>query len=517
MEYQDLYPIGQQDFKDLRQGGALYVDKTRYIEKIVKSKTKYYFLARPRRFGKSLFLSTLRYFFEGERDLFRGLHIDTVGWDWQKYPVLHLDLNNGEYSSPENIDQWVGTILSEWEEKYGLLQSDADISIRFYRIIKAAHKTTGRQVVILVDEYDKPLVKNLDEEDFDLFRRKLAELYANFKTCAEQIKLVFLTGVSRFSKLSVFSGLNNLRDITFLNEYADICGISENELLSNFKDGIQALADKRRVSYEQACAMLKKNYDGYRFSEEGSDIYNPWSLLNSLADRDISNYWNNTGVPTIVVKALKKIGGNLENFINVSCSKDELIGFDLLDPRPIALMYQTGYLTIKDYRPRIGRYRLGLPNNEVRQGFFNQLLPIYMRERSCDTRMLVNDLVFSLEDGEPEAFMKALQAFFAGISYRVKMDAEANFQNAFLVLTTLLGIDTEAEVETSDGRIDMVLKTDDFIYIVELKYDATAREAHDQINEKQYALKYANDPRRLFKIGAYFSSKSRRISDWLIE
>lgn len=514
------YPIGEQDFRSLRKDGCAYIDKTPYIAKILEDKNKYFFLARPRRFGKSLFLSTLRYFFEGERELFSDLYIDSVkGIDWQPYPVLHLDLNNGEYADPENLDNWVGVLLSEWEKEYGLDRLDSDISSRFYKVIKGAHEKTGRQVVILVDEYDKPLVKNLNKEakEFEVFREKLTALYSNFKTCAAHIKLVFLTGVSRFSKLSVFSGLNSLRDITFANEYADICGITEAEMSVNFKEGIGNLAEEYGISFDEACARLKRNYDGYRFAATGSDIYNPWSLLNCLADRKIANYWNYSGVPTIVVEALRKVGGNLENFINVSCTEDELMGFDLLDPKPIALMYQTGYLTIKDYRQRSGRYRLGIPNNEVKKGFFSLLLPIYMRNRNEDTRRMVNKLVDSLEDGLPDDFMKTLQAFFAGISYRMRMEDENNFHNAFLVLTSLLGIDTDAEVETSDGRIDMVLRTDDYIFIVELKFDSTARAALEQINEKQYALKYANDPRQTIKIGANFSSKTRRIQEWLIE
>ena len=517
MEAADRYPIGQQDFKALRQGNAVYVDKTRYIEKIVRSNSRYYFLARPRRFGKSLFLSSLRYFFEGERDLFRGLYADRMEWSWEKYPVLYLDLNSGEYSLPENLDIVLDYMLRQWEDRYGISRQEEDITTGFRRIIESIHAAVGKKVVILVDEYDKPLVKNLNRQNLEVYREKLAALYSNFKTCSEHIRLVFMTGVSRFSRLSVFSGLNNLRDITFQNEYADICGITEAELLGNLRPGIEALAEKRKITFQKACLLLKKNYDGYRFAEEGSDIYNPWSLLNCLAAKKIANYWNHTGMPTIVVRALEKTGGNLEKYIDVSCTEDELMGLDLLNPGPIALMYQTGYLTIKDYREDTGIYRLGIPNNEVKKGFFTHLLPLYVKTRHDSVSMLVNELVVALCDGRPQTFMETLKAFFAAIPYSIKVEDENNFHNAFFLLTTLLGIDTDAEVQTSCGRIDMVLKTDGYIYVIELKYDSTARAALDQINRKEYALKYANDPRRLIKIGVNFSSKTRRIDDWIIE
>ncbi|MCM1141480.1 MAG: ATP-binding protein [Muribaculum sp.] len=517
MERRDRYPIGQQDFKTLRKGDAYYVDKTPYIEKIIKSNSQYYFLARPRRFGKSLFLSTMKYFFEGERDLFKGLYIDTIDYDWQPHPVLHLDLNTGEYTDPVNLDIVIDNLLREWEIKYSVDTNGEDISTRFRNVIKAAYIQTSRQVVILVDEYDKPLVKNLNKEAFETYREKLAALYSNFKTSAEHIKLVFLTGVSRFSKLTVFSGLNNIKDITFTNEFADICGITEKELFDYFKPGIQDLADEYEIDYDSAFAKLKKNYDGYRFAPKGSDIYNPWSLLNCLSDKTILNYWNATGMPSIMAEILKRMDVNIENYLRVYCSTDELLGFDITDPKPIALLYQTGYLTIKDFNKRLNKLRLGIPNNEVKSGFFNVLLPYYVKVKKGDTSYVLNTIINSILFGEPRKFMVALQIFFAGIPYSLQMDNENNFQNAFYLLTSLIGIETDAEVQTSDGRIDMVIKTDDFIYVIELKYDGTARAALDQINEKRYDLQFRSDPRRLIKIGVNFSSSTRTIEDWLIE
>ncbi len=511
------YAIGQQDFKTLRLDEAHYVDKTQYIEKILKRKSKYYFLARPRRFGKSLFLSTMRYFFEGQRDLFKGLHIDSTDWDWQPVPVLYLDLNAGEYTNPNNLDIVVDNILSKWEQKYNIKTRSEDSTTRFSNVIEAAHLHTGRQVVILVDEYDKPLVKNLNKDNFAAYREKLAALYSNFKTCADHIRLVFMTGVSRFSKLSVFSGLNNLSDITFDDEFADICGITEKELQDNFQEGINALAIKYKTTRNKACARLRKNYDGYKFAAEGSDIYNPWSLLNCLNQRKIANYWNETGFPSILVEALSRLKVNLQNYLDIYCDEDELKGFDLLDPKPIALMYQTGYLTIKSFNERMQKYRLGIPNNEVKKGFFKLLLPHYVKVRQGDTSYVLNNIVVSLMLGKPEEFMKALQIFFAGVPYKLKMDNENNFQNAFYLLMSLIGIETDAEVMTSDGSIDMVIKTEDFIYIIELKYDGTPEAAIRQIDDKEYALRYQGDPRQIIKIGVNFSSKTRRISSWVIQ
>lgn len=518
MEKRDRYPIGLQDFKMLRTRGSYYVDKTKYIARILQSDTQYYFLARPRRFGKSLFLSTLRYFFEGEHELFKGLYIDSADWNWDKYPVLYLDLNNGDYSDPKGLERVLNKNLRRWEAAYGVEKSDEDSFVqRFESVIETAFQKTGRQVIILVDEYDKPLVKNLNTEAFEMYRAKLASLYSNLKTCSSLIKMVFLTGVSRFSKLSVFSDLNNLRDITFQDEFADICGITEQELYSYFSEGIGNLAAKKGISYEEVCARLKDNYDGYRFSENGSDIYNPWSVLNCMSSRDITNYWNMTGMPTLIAETLKNIHADLKESLNCECDKKKLLGMDLKSADPTALLYQTGYLTIKDYDQELQTFHLGVPNREVREGLFDVLLPYYVKAERGTASMVMEKLVISLKHGRPQAFMESLQAYFAGIAYMLKMENENNFHNAFYILCTLLGISAKAEIQTSDGRIDMLLESINNIFVIELKYDGTARQALDQINEKRYDLQFRNDPRTVYRIGASFSSETRTIGEWLIE
>lgn len=516
-KYVERYAIGEQDFKSLREMGCVYVDKTQFIAGLLDSRGKYFFLARPRRFGKSLFLSALHYFFEGERDLFKGLYIDSIDWDWARYPVLHLDLNVERYSEEGMLEKIIDNIFRRWEEQYDVPFRAEGLSSRFSNIIAAAHEKTGRQVVILVDEYDKPLVGNMNDDSlFEHHRSRLAVLYSNFKSSAAHIRMVFLTGVSRFSRLSVFSDLNNINDITFDNTFADICGITEIELAKYFQQGIAGLAGKYNVSGQEICMRLKENYDGYRFAEEGSDVYNPWSVLNCMAKKKFQNYWNQTGVPTVVVESLRRVNADLERIFDSWCKEDDLKGLDLQNPRPVALMFQTGYLTIKDYEERVDRYRLGIPNREVKEGLYTELLPVYMKSKSGISDSVVAEIVTYAILGKPEDFMKSLQTFFAGISYKMKMDNENNFHNAFFLLTSLMGLNTQTEVSTSDGSIDMVIETVEYIYIVELKFDGSARSAIDQINEGQYARPYQLDSRKLFKIGVNFSSQTRCIEDWII-
>lgn len=506
------YPIGQQNFKVLRENDSFYVDKTNFLEKIVRNSNQYYFLARPRRFGKSLFLSTLQYFYEGNRDLFKGLFIDTVDWDWVPYPVLRIDLNIEKYEETGMLDSVLNTYFEEWETEYGITENNDSISIRFRNIIKAAHEMTGRKVVILIDEYDKPLVGNLNKDlVFEHYRAKLASVYSNFKSSAEHIKLVFLTGVSRFSKLSVFSDLNNLNDITFDDDFADICGITERELFENFSSGIKALSEKYDVTYDEACHLLKTNYDGYRFASAGSDIYNPWSVLNCLSKRKILNYWSLTGKPTLIAEALKNLDSDLEKTFNSRFPLRKLAGLDLKSTDPTALLYQTGYLTIKEYDFRKDSVLLGVPNKEVKESLFEELLPFYLQVKRGEPTGIVFDIIEDIREGCPQQMVKHLDIFLSGVPYDMKMDDENNLHNAIYILLTLIGVETETEVHTSDGRIDLVIKTSNYIYIIELKFDKSPQDAMKQIEEKHYDFPYSNDPRKLFKIGLNFSTQTRHL------
>lgn len=510
------YPIGEQSFESLRQGGYIYVDKTPYIEKIVNG-SKYYFLGRPRRFGKSLFLSTLKCFFEGKRALFKDLYIDTIDWDWEPYPVLYLDLNNQQYKKEDNLDILIENFLSIKEGEYDLHPTQQDHSVRFSNLIKRMHETTGKGVVILVDEYDKPLVNNIyNRERFEMYRGKLATLYSNFKSSADYIELVFLTGVSRFGKLSVFSGLNNISDISFDIDFSAICGITEEELKDNFKEGIENLSQRYRRSVDEEVQELKRHYDGYHFSEESPDIYNPFSILQVFGKRQYDNYWISSGTPTLLVEQLKRTDTDLTRLLNIRCSRNALRGLDIDNISPEALFYQTGYLTIRQYDSKRGLYRLGLPNIEVKQGFFEFLLPYYTHVNNNDVRVFVFDFLDEMEEGRVEDFMKRLESMFAGIGYDMQFDEERNVQNALLILFTLIGLNVEAEVRTSDGRIDILVRTEDYVYIMELKYDGTPEEALEQIDRKEYALPWAVDNRSVIEIGINYSSEKRRIDGWKV-
>lgn len=512
------YPVGQQNFRELREDGCVYVDKTQYIAKIVESKIRYWFLARPRRFGKSLFLSTLEYFYKGERELFKGLFIDSAEWKWEAYPVLRLDLNTEKYKERGLLDKVLDNTFRKWEEEYGVDELAETLSGRLQNIIEAAHEKTGLQVVILVDEYDKPLVNNLsDDENFEHYRELLASVYSNFKSSAEHIKLVFLTGVSRFSKLSVFSDLNNLRDITFSDDFADICGITEKELHEWFQSGIGTLAEYNGMSNSEVCEMLKDNYDGYRFARQGSEIYNPWSVLSAMAEKNISNYWSLQGDPTIIAESLKNMDVDLERTLNSRFRFRILAGMDLKNADPTALLYQTGYLTIKDYDFRTDSVTLGVPNKEVKESLFEHLVPFYTKVRRGTAMGVVFDIIDDLRNGRPGKMVRDLDVFLSGVPYDMHMDDENNLHNAIYILLTLIGTETETEVRTSHGRIDLVVKTADYVYIIELKFDRSAEEAMAQIKEKEYDLPYRNGGRRIFRIGVNFSSATRHLDEPLIE
>lgn len=518
METGDIYPIGQQSFQVLRSRGALYVDKTRFVWNIVSSQSQNYFLARPRRFGKSLFLDTIKCFFEGRRELFRGLYIDSADWEWKKYPVLKLDLNMERYQDASDLDSVLNFQFRKWEEQYNVTVFDSSYSVRFANIIESAYRHTGMPVVILVDEYDKPLVSNLgNEQMFENFRSKLAAVYSNFKSASDHIRLVFITGVSRFSKLSIFSDLNNINDITFADQYADVCGISEAELHADLKDGISDLAAYNAVGYDEMAMMLKKNYDGYRFAVNGSDMYNPWSVLNAMSHKRISNYWSQTGMPTLIAEALKRDNADLQESFNSYCTLNDLQGYDLSDMNPQALLYQTGYLTIKEFDSQLEMCRLGIPNKEVEQGLFTVLLPYYASMRNGSGKSVVTEMINNFKVGRPERAMQELQAFFSGVSYKLKMENENNFHNAFFLLTSMLGLSTDAEVTTSQGRIDILIRTLRNIYVIELKYDGSAESALEQIKSRNYSRQFQSDHRNVYLIGVNFSSVTRCVEDWKIE
>ena len=512
-----LYPIGIQNFEKIREEGYTYVDKTALIHRLATSGI-YYFLSRPRRFGKSLLLSTLEAYFEGKKDLFKGLAIEALEKDWEKHPVLHLDLNSGRYMIPEDLDVVLHQHLNNWEAQYGITRRYDDFAARINDIIDAACIKTGKKVVILIDEYDKPIVNNIGNEPLtDYYRKTLQSLYGVLKAKDGKIRFGFLTGVSKIGKMSVFSGLNNLTDISMETEYSDICGISENDLHHYFEESIAELADANRLSTDECYRKLKDMYDGYHFSEESDGMYNPFSLLSTLRSKKFKDYWFETGTPTLLVNVMKQTSFDVTTLSDrVIVSYDDLSGMQDIIHRPIPLFFQTGYLTIKDYDEEFKLYTLGFPNDEVKNGFLKFIFSYYVPVNPAEGNTTTAKLAKALRAGQPEEFMQILEALFANTRYQIQGDSEKNFQYAMYIIIELLGEYVEAERHTSNGRIDLLIQTKDYIYIVELKIDNTADAALQQIEDKGYAKPFVNDPRKLFKIGVSFSTKERRIEEWKV-
>ena len=512
-----IYPIGIQNFGEIRKGGYVYVDKTALLYKLVKT-GKYYFFGRPRRFGKSLMISTLEAYFEGQKELFKGLAMEKLEKDWTVSPVLHLDLNNQEYNSRENLEIILNNYLTRWERIYGNDPSEKSLSLRFAGIIRRASEKTGQNVAILIDEYDKPLIQSLDNEDLQAeYRSILKAFYGNLKSCDKYIRFAILTGVTRFSRISIFSDLNNLNDITMDPEYATLCGISETELTTNFEPDIRQFASKQEISYSEACELLKKKYDGYHFVQGTEGIYNPFSLLNVFFRMMPENYWFSTGTPSFLVKLLQKNNYLLSELTDkTEATADELTGLENLDNNPIPLFFQSGYLTIKGYDPEFKNYLLGFPNEEVEQSFMSYLMPAYMNLNGRNPSFHILNFIKEIRSGKIDAFMKRLQSFFADTPYELIRNNELHDQNVLFIIFKLMGFYTEVEYHTSQGRIDMVVKTPNYIYILEFKFEGSAEEALAQIEANNYALPFSSDNRTLFKIGINFSSKTRNIEKWIV-
>lgn len=511
-----LYPIGIQSFSEIRENGYVYVDKTGLMYKMVKE-GKYYFLSRPRRFGKSLLISTLEAYFLGRKELFEGLVVAELEKDWVEYPVLHLDLNTEKYDTPEVLYNKISEVLRFWEEKYSCCGSNLSLPMRFERVIRRAKEKTGRNVVILVDEYDKPMLQAIgDEALLQEYRSTLKGFYGALKSMDSCIKFALLTGVTKFGKVSVFSDLNNLNDISMDHRYYDLCGISEADLHQYFDDEINGLARANGQTFKQACEQLRLDYDGYHFTYDTPGMYNPFSILNTLSKQRYGSYWFETGTPTFLVELLQKADFNLEQMSSMEADADTL-GSIFNDDNPIPVIYQSGYLTIKDYDSEFGLYKLGFPNREVENGFLKFLLPFYTAKRNTSSAFEISKFVADIKSGNAEGFMQRLQSFFAGAkSDQIAKDTENWFQNVVFIVTSLCGLYIEAEHQTSNGRIDLLLKTDKYIYIMELKYDGSAEEALRQIEDKGYALPWQANGRTVIKVGANFSSSLRRIEKWIV-
>lgn len=512
-----IYPIGIQDFESLRGDGYVYVDKTEHIYRLATT-GRYYFLSRPRRFGKSLLLSTIEAYFSGKRELFDGLAIAGKEKEWAEYPILHIDLNTAKYDMPESLLNVLNDTLAKWENEYGTSPTEVTPELRFKGIIRRAFEQTGRRVVILVDEYDKPMLQAIDNEKLqDEYRNTLKAFYSVLKTQDKYIRFALLTGVTKFGKVSVFSDLNNLKDISMDRRYIDICGITEDELHRYFDEDIADMAGIKGFGKDECYDRLKKLYNGYHFNDGTVGLYNPFSLLNALDQKEFGSYWFETGTPSFLVHLLKQADYDLNNLQEEEVETDILNSVDSMSKNPIPVIYQSGYLTIKGYDEEFDLYRLGFPNDEVETGFIRYLLPMFTPVNENRSKFFISNFVNDVRSGRPEAFMERMQSFFADGDYRVAGKMEIYFQNAMYLVFKMMGFYTDVERATSRGRIDVTIKTSDYIYVMELKLDGTADEALRQIEDRGYAAPFAADGRKVYKIGVNFSSETRGIEEWKIK
>ncbi len=511
------YPIGIQSFEDLRRNGYVYIDKTAYIHNIINT-GKYYFLSRPRRFGKSLLLSTIEAYFEGKRDLFFDLDISKKENDWAAYPILHLDLNTQKYDSPQDLIAILDESLTKWESIYGNDSSEIGDARRFAGTIRRAAEKTGKNVVILVDEYDKPLLQAFNNQPLlNEYRNTLKAFYGALKSCDKYIKFAMLTGVTKFGKVSVFSDLNNLEDISMAKEYSAICGITASEMHKYFDSSIAELAQKNDLSKETAYQRLKEDYDGYRFHRNGEGIYNPFSVLNTLKRKEFGSYWFETGTPTLLVDMLRKSDYDLSHLTTDEVDSDTL-NCIFESPNPLPVIYQSGYLTIKSFDPEFETYRLGYPNREVKNGFLKFIMPFYTQHERGRRNFNISHFVRDIENGQVESFMLRIQSLFSDTPYLLAQnnDRERHYQNVVYILTKLMGFYVNAEYQTSAGRIDLTIETSRFIYLIEFKLDGSAEEALAQIKQKHYDEPFKSSGKEIIKIGANFSSQTKSIETWLI-
>ena len=512
------YPIGIQQFEENRLGDWIYVDKTAHVYNLATG-GKYFFLSRPRRFGKSMLLSTLEAYFQGKKHLFKGLAIEQLETEWAEHAVLHLDLNAEKYTAPEDLTNILDTYLREWEEKYESTEREnPSLSQRFRSVIRAAKQKTGRNVVVLVDEYDKPMLQAIGNEELQTeFRNALKAFYGVLKSADGDLRFAMLTGVTKFSKVSVFSDLNNLKDISMSPHFHDICGITETELHAVFDEEVGKLSVANEQSKEEAYETLRQRYDGYHFCPNSSGLYNPFSVLLTLSERQYGSFWFSTGTPTYLVQLMKEADLNPSALSGYEASASELDSIQISVDNPIAVLYQSGYLTIKGYDKELQLYSLDFPNKEVEEGFIRFLMPMYTAISELDSPSFVGKFVREVRACKVDDFMKRLRALMADTPYEIIRDLENHYQNVMYIFTRLMGFYTQAEYHTSCGRIDLLIATDKYVYVIELKLDGSAEEALAQINERDYALPFTADGRKIIKIGANITSATRNIERWVVE
>ena len=514
----NCYPVGVQTFEIIREEGYLYVDKTKYIVDFRKKKMKYVFLSRPRRFGKSLFASTLQAYFEGRKELFEGLAIADYEKEWVKHPVLHFDMSGAKHFDAESLKGYLDFILLPYEKIYGKGEGEDTPNKRLMGLVERACEQTGQKVAVIIDEYDAPLLDVVHEkENLQKLRLIMQNFYSPLKKLDPYLKFVFITGITKFSQLSIFSELNNLDNISMFDQYSAICGISKTELTTVMKPDVEALGEALGMTYEECLEELRKYYDGYHFSKNSEDVFNPFSLVRAMNGQAIESYWFGSGTPSYLIKSLQKYHVNVMDIEKKGCSVDD---FDVSPEQmtsALPLLYQSGYLTIKKYKPLTKSYQLGYPNREVKIGMLKSLAPNYLSPVSIDNNGLVADFVEMLYDGDLEGAMVRLKAYLASISNRLSNKNERDFQTVFYLIFNLMGAFILVEEDSAIGRADAVIHMPDAVYVFELKYDGSAEEAIKQIDDKGYLIPYSADGKRLYKIGVNYDSQQRTIGEWIVK
>ena len=509
------YPSGIQTFSDVIEGNYFYIDKTKYIYDLAHW-MKYYFLSRPRRFGKSLLVSTMKSYFEGRKDLFEGLEISKLEKEWIKYPVIHLDFSGGDFNDMNVLNNTINEELHKNEEKFGIDNSNLAANVRFERLVTTAKKIANQRVVVLIDEYDAPMLAHIDNEERQAEVRSIMQnVYSPLKKCDPDLKFVFITGVTKYSQMSIFSKLNNLKTITMLPRFEGICGFTKDEVLTQMRPDVENLAEMLGKTYDETIAAIQKKYDGYHFTKKMTDIYNPYSLINCLMDGMLNDYWFDSGTPSFLVKMLSKFNLNMFDFENKSYRTAD---FDvpvekITDPVPV--LYQSGYLTMKSYNPEYEDFTLGFPNEEVRVGFAHSLLKYGYG--NVQSNPLSRAYIDFRRDDNVERFINALKIFFAGFPYSLNNMNEKHYHAILYTVLASFGADITAQPETALGKCDLILKMPKAIYVIELKYKHSAETALYQIEEKDYATAYKDDGRKVIKLGLNFDEEKRNITEWKME
>ena len=517
------YPIGIQSFDQLIEDGYVYVDKTDLVYRLVKE-GKIYFLSRPRRFGKSLLVSTLKNYFLGRKELFKGLKMEALEIDWKVYPVFHIDFNGGNFTQKGVLQRWIDGYVSSWEREIGM-EADKSLptGLRFIELLKTAYEKSGLRAVVLVDEYDKPILDVLDyDKDLEEEHRNILKgFYSTFKGADEYLQFVFLTGVTKFSQVSVFSGFNQPKDISMHAKYETLCGISQAEFEHYFRESVGQMADDYGCAFDEMMNKLKLQYDGYHFSKQMTDVYNPFSLLNAFDAGEINDYWFKSGTPTYLIRLLAHSDENMNEITGKYYSPEEFIDYKANVEQPLPMIYQSGYLTIKEFDREERTFLLDFPNNEVKRGFLTMVASSYFGDK-METASWIRKAASQLKKGELDDFRAGMTSFLASIPYTMRRkenerEKERYFHYAFYLIMRLISVYTVyTEKVQSQGRVDCIVETPNYVYIFEFKLDGTAEEAMRQIEEKGYAKEYGADARKLYQIGAVFSSETGTIEEWIV-